>query len=1124
MVGHLLRKREGDLARSRKNPKEDSLWYKDAVIYELHIKAFKDSDGDGVGDIRGLIEKLDYLKELGVTAIWLLPFYPSPFRDDGYDISDYYNIHRDYGTVQDFKEFLKQAHRRGLKVITELVLNHTSNKHPWFERARTAKKGSRWRDFYVWSSTPEKYSDARVIFNDFEASNWSWDSSAGSYYWHRFYSHQPDLNYDNPRVQKEMLKIIDFWLALGVDGLRLDAVPYLYEREGTNCENLPETHEFLKKLRTHIDRKFSNRMLLAEANQWTEDAIAYFGEGDECHMAFNFPLMPRIFMAMQMEDRFPVVDILESFSALPDACQWAMFLRNHDELTLEMVTDEERDYMYRVYANDPRAKINLGIRRRLAPLLSNNRRRIELVNVLLFSLPGTPVIYYGDEIGMGDNYYLGDRDGVRTPMQWGPDKNAGFSNTNPQKLYLPVIIDPEYHFESVNVENQSNNLSSFLWWMKRVISMRKKYKAFSRGDMCLVDTDNHHILSFIRRYGDEIILVVINLCRFSQSVTLHLNDYAGYTPKELFSRNDFPVIKKSPYFMTMGPHSHFWFRLYRARRDVPRKKKGIQPVLGDIRSTGDLLETSNIDIISEKLMPDHFMRSAWFGGKGKDIRNITIIENIPLKANDIKGAFFFMQVHYDEGLPEIYMVPVLFASGNKAKNIERNHPKSIIGFYRSRSGQGVIYDGVFDEDFHRYLTVFFPRKKRIKGRKGTLSFSRGKFFRKKLPAGSDLDNTQLLTYEQNNSSIIYDKKIIVKLFRKIDYGLNPDIEVSRMLTENARFGNTPAFLGAFEYEQKKGRGIYAASVHEYVPNEGDGWGFVVDSIGRYLSAAISDGDERSVGNRLERIIFDSEEVSDLVCLNEYTGTFFADMIRKLGARTAEMHEAFFYKKAGPAFKPESFSLLYQKSVYQSMKSLVKQNFANLSRNMRKFDKDTRKRCEDLIDMRMSILSVLRRITKGKVGAMKMRIHGDYHLDQVLYTGKDFYVIDFEGEPARTLSERRIKRSALRDVAGMIRSFHYAAHVGARKTTTVGLNGPGKADALLKTWFHYISSIFISSYLDTLGEAEFLPKELDDLRMLLESFILEKAVYELGFEVNNRPDWVNIPVSGIEFIMDGHTRK
>src|SRR5689334_11417251 len=556
----------------------DPLWYKDAIIYEMHVKTFCDSDGDGMGDFRGVIEKLDYLQELGITAIWLLPFYPSPLRDDGYDIADYFDVNPNFGTLDDFRAFLDAAHQRNLRVITELVINHTSDQNSWFQQSRRAPPGSPEREFYVWSDTPEKYNEARIIFKDFETSNWTWDPVAKAYYWHRFYSHQPDLNFDNPAVHGMVEKVCDYWLDMGVDGLRLDAIPYLYERENTSCENLPETHDYLRKLRAHVDAKFPNRMLLSEANQWPEDAVAYFGKGDESHMNFHFPLMPRMFMALQMEDRFPIIDILDQTPAIPDNCQWAMFLRNHDELTLEMVTDEERDYMRRVYATDPVARINLGIRRRLAPLLANSRRKIELLNTLLFSMPGTPVLYYGDEIGMGDNFYLGDRNGCRTPMQWSSDRNAGFSRANPQQLYLPITIDPEYHYEAINVENQQKNLSSLLWWMRRVIAMRKNFRAFSRGSLEFLFPENSKVLAFLRRYENETVLVVVNLSRFAQSAEIDLSSVAGSVPIEMFSRNHFPPIKKAPYILTIGPHGHFWFA-FQPQKEKRQTKKRVVPVI-----------------------------------------------------------------------------------------------------------------------------------------------------------------------------------------------------------------------------------------------------------------------------------------------------------------------------------------------------------------------------------------------------------------------------------------------------------------------------------------------------------------------------------------------------------------
>src|SRR5256886_10991547 len=571
-------RRRVPLAPPRRGLVSDPLWYKDAVIYELRVRSYMDSNGDGVGDFRGLTEKLDYLQDLGVSALWLLPICPSPGRDDGYDISDYTDVHPDVGTIDDFKMFLDEAHRRGLRVITELVLNHTSDQHPWFQRARRAPVGSPERNFYVWSDTPERYKDARIIFKDFEPSNWSWDPLAKQYFWHSFFAHQPDLNFDSIAVHDAMLGVVDFWFGLGVDGLRLDAVPYLYERDDTNCENLTETHAFLKKLRAHVDQRFQDRMLLAEANQWPEDAAQYFGSGDECQMNFHFPIMPRIFMSIHMEDRLPIADILAQTPQIPANCQWALFLRNHDELTLEMVTDEERDYMYRAFAHEPSMRINLGIRRRLAPLVGNDRRQVELMNALLMSLPGTPVLYYGDEIGMGDNIFLGDRNGVRTPMQWAPDRNAGYSRANPQRLILPVIIDPEYHYESLNVESQQANPNSLLWWMKRLIALRKRFQAFGRGTIEFLQPENPKVLAFIRQFEDETVLVVANLSRFTQFVELDLRSFKGRVPIELIGRTRFPPIGELPYLMTPGEHAFSWFSLDEPRTAaVDAKEASYQP-------------------------------------------------------------------------------------------------------------------------------------------------------------------------------------------------------------------------------------------------------------------------------------------------------------------------------------------------------------------------------------------------------------------------------------------------------------------------------------------------------------------------------------------------------------------
>jgi len=556
----------GALMANRKlstyQPPDDPLWYKDAIFYEVHVRAFCDSDGDGTGDFRGLAQQLDYLEDLGVNTVWLLPFYPSPLKDDGYDIADYTNVHRSYGSLRDFETFLDKAHQRGIRVLTEIVLNHTSDQHPWFQEARRSKSSAH-RDWYIWSDTPDRYRQARIIFLDTERSNWAWDPISKSYYWHRFFSHQPDLNYDNPAVREAIWNVMKFWLDKGVDGFRLDAVPYLVERENTNCENLPETHQILKELRARLAENYPNRFLLAEANQWPEDAIAYFGVGNECHMAFHFPLMPRMFMAIRLEDRKPIIDIMQRTPALPDSCQWALFLRNHDELTLEMVTDDERDYLYDEYAKDKTARLNLGIRRRLAPLLENDRRRIELMNGMLMSLPGTPIIYYGDEIGMGDNVYLGDRNGVRTPMQWNTGWNAGFSAADPEQLYLPLLSNPVYGYQTINVDAQRRSPHSFLSWMKQIIRVRKSTQAFGRGTLEFLESPNHHVLAYVRELGKDKILVVNNLSNSAQAAELDLHEFQGAIPVEMFGGNPFPRIGELPYLLTLGPYQFFWFRLRR---------------------------------------------------------------------------------------------------------------------------------------------------------------------------------------------------------------------------------------------------------------------------------------------------------------------------------------------------------------------------------------------------------------------------------------------------------------------------------------------------------------------------------------------------------------------------------
>ncbi len=846
------------MAQGPNDTSVDPLWYKDAIIYELHVKTFCDSDGDGMGDFRGLIEKLDYLQELGVTAIWLLPFYPSPLRDDGYDIADYFDVNPSFGTLDDFRALLDAAHQRNVRVITELVINHTSDQNPWFQKSRravaTAASGVTdpgysdylaYKDFYVWSNTPEKYKDARIIFKDFETSNWAWDPVAKAYYWHRFYSHQPELNFDNPAVHDAVEKVCDFWLSMGVDGLRLDAVPYLYEREDTNCENLPETHEYLRRLRAHVEAKFPNRMLLAEANQWPEDAAAYFGKGDESHMSFHFPLMPRMFMGLQMEDRFPIIDIMEQTPPIPDNCQWAMFLRNHDELTLEMVTDEERDYMYRVYATDPHARINLGIRRRLAPLLANSRRKIELLNTLLFSMPGTPIIYYGDEIGMGDNFYLGDRNGCRTPMQWSPDRNAGFSRANPQQLYLPVTIDPEYHYEAVNVENQQKNLSSLLWWTRRVIAMRKNFKAFSRGSLEFLYPDNAKVLAFLRRWENETIVVVANLSRFAQSAELDLSRFAGCVPMEVFSRNLFRPIRKSRYVITLGPHAYYWFALQAPAEARRAQKKRVVPTLKAPAKLEILLHDSQREQLEREILPMYVRNCRWFGSKARTFRDLKVIEQLPISAGANGAQLWFIEVNYLDAPTEIYAIPVKIASHDAARSVSQNAPHAIIARFAGSDG-AILFDAIWDEIFRSQLFEAIARRQAMKARAGDfVGVTASRFEADQTVAPG---NSQVVSGEQSNSSMLFDNKFFLKLYRKIEDGLNPDVEINRFLTEQTEFPNVPGFVGAIEYRRAKAEPTVVCMLQRAAVNEGDVWTRTVDAVGRYYERVL----ERKPANCISR--------------------------------------------------------------------------------------------------------------------------------------------------------------------------------------------------------------------------------------------------------------------------------
>jgi len=1094
---------------------DDPLWYKDAIIYELHVRAFFDSNGDGIGDFPGLTQKLDYLEDLGITAVWLLPFYPSPLRDDGYDIADYTDVHPSYGTLRDVKEFIREAHRRGIRVITELVLNHTSDQHPWFQRARRAAPGSVWRNFYVWSDTPEKYKEARIIFKDFETSNWAWDPVAKAYYWHRFYAHQPDLNYDNPAVRRAILRVVDFWMRLGVDGMRLDAVPYLYEREGTNCENLPETHQFLKELRRYIDERYPNRMLLAEANQWPEDAVAYFGNGDECHMAFHFPLMPRLFMAIRMEDRFPIVDILSQTPPIPETAQWALFLRNHDELTLEMVTDEERDYMYRVYARDPVARINLGIRRRLAPLLGNNRRRIELMNGLLFSLPGTPVIYYGDEIGMGDNIYLGDRNGVRTPMQWSADRNAGFSTAPRQRLYLPVIVDAEYHYEAVNVAAQQANPHSLLWWMKRLIGLRKQFKAFGRGSFEFIPVENRKVLAYVRRYEQETILVVANLSRFVQWAELDLSAYRGLVPVELFGRIEFPLIGDEPYRVMLGPHSFYWFSLERPRAgEEPVEITTSELPLVPVRESEGTLELGSGQRAFEEILPRYLRQRRWFAGKARRIKQVRISEQVPLVTGESLATLVLVTVEYTEGDPEQYVLPLALARGERASEIVERTPHAVIARALVEGSEALLVDALAEPACVRSLIEQIGRRRRFRGEHGVIASQPTAAFRRLVRPDAPLPEPVLSRAEQSNTTVIFPDRVLFKLYRRVEPGPNPELEMERVLSERLGFPHVPPLAGSLEYQPAHGEPMTLGIVLGYVPNEGDAWQYTLDELAGFLERALAySEDPPSLRLEVESLL-DLAGQTPPTMVYELIDTY-VEAVRLLGQRTGELHRALASVTDDPAFAPEPFSMLYQRSLYQAMRSHLLQTLALLRQQLASLPVSTREQADAVLQREREIVQVYQKLLQKLLPAQRTRCHGDYHLGQVLYTGRDFVIIDFEGEPARPLSERRLKRSPLLDVAGMLRSFHYAASATLLEQQQRGLlSDLARAEAWLRFWYGWVSAVFLQGYLEVVGSTALVPSDSKDLGTLLEAYLMDKAIYEIRYELGHRPDWLAIPLGGV----------
>ena len=1244
----------------------DPYWYKDAIIYELHVRAFADSNGDGIGDFPGLLSRLDYLQDLGITCIWLLPFFPSPLRDDGYDISNYTDVNPSYGTLDDFKVFLEAAHQRGMQVMIELVINHTSDQHPWFKAARLAPPGSPEREMYVWSDTDKRYKDARIIFTDTEKSNWTWDEAANAFYWHRFFSHQPDLNFDNPMVIEEVLKAMRFWLEMGVDALRMDAIPYLCERDGTSCENLPETHAVVKVLRAAIDAGYANRLILAEANQWPADVRPYFGDGDECHMAFHFPLMPRIYMALRQEDRLPITDIMAQTPPIPDNCQWALFLRNHDELTLEMVTDDERDFMYFAYSADPRMRINVGIRRRLAPLVDNNRRRIELLNSLLLSFPGTPILYYGDEIGMGDNIYLGDRNGVRTPMQWTSDRNAGFSKCDPARLYLPVIMDYIYGYQGVNVEAQLSDQSSLLHWTRNMIALRKLFQVFGRGTLTFLNPSNRKILAYLRDLEQEdgtreTVLCVANLSRFAQPAALDLSAFAGSAPVEMIGYVAFPTITEMPFTLSLAPYSFLWLEL-QAPQTEPGTSSAFDAETWQELPADEALERVTVSggwqglfagrgaKLLEAALPAWLPRQRWFGAKARTIQSVRIHTWVELRPPANEGgvdstlpgdglgptsgmfpALCFLDVAYADGSAEVYQIPLAVSAGQEAAEVNTRRPASVLATLLSSDSDIVLHDASWREDFQQVLLELVatgtslgldgakaeaslnaarledasseaglgtqpavPIVARVQADTSSASLAESlqrtqaettakssvvpapltaqpgeaagpprseapapaaagtqRFEPRESPAAGEsvppagrLDASastafsragqrpasRLGSAEQSNTSILYGREFFLKLFRKLEPGENPDVEIGRFLTEVAHFPYIPPFLGEISLTLANTEKTTLALLQGLVTDARDGWEWFLDQIAEIfahaaelsppLEPSLEPSDPGVHREKMPPAIFKPSRPS-------------LDAAGLLGRRTAELHIALAAPTENEAFSAEPFTRDDLARDAERIEAQIKSALDLLRLEISRLDEVAADAAALLLSRRLELISRARAIASLPPGGKRIRIHGDFHLGQTLRTRGgigdaaarkgaepgDFVFLDFEGEPARPLAERRRKQSPLKDVAGMMRSFSYAAHFALNRfLEAAGENNvkirPDLLRAWASSWQTEASAQFLGGYRSAMGDCPGVLPAPERAQTLLDAYLLEKALYELVYELNNRPAWVGIPISGI----------
>ena len=1079
----------------------DELWYKDAIIYQLHVKAFADSNNDGIGDFAGLTEKLGYLQDLGVTALWLLPFYPSPGRDDGYDIADYGAINPDFGTMKDFRRFIVEAKRRGLRVITELVINHTSDQHDWFKRARRSDPKSSARNWYVWSDTDQKYAGTRIIFTDTEKSNWTWDHEAGQFYWHRFFSHQPDLNFDNPHVVSAMVQVMKRWLDAGVDGFRLDAIPYLCERDGTNNENLPETHTVIRRLRAELDAYARGKVLLAEANQWPEDVQEYFGNGDECHMAYHFPLMPRIYMAIAQEDRFPITDILRQTPDIPANCQWALFLRNHDELTLEMVTDVERDYLWSTYANDPRARINVGIRRRLAPLMDNDRRKIELMNSLLLSFPGTPIIYYGDEIGMGDNIYLGDRNGVRTPMQWTPDRNGGFSRADPARLYAPIIMDSVYGYEAVNVEAQSRSLSSLLSATKRLISVRKSTLAFGRGSMTFIRPVNRAVLAYVRQLGDEVILCVANLSRSAQATELDLSAWKDRIPLEMLGRTHFPAIGELPYMITLAPYGFYWFQLRerdKSEHIAPSVVPEFETLVVPLGATWVSLARTR-SVFERDVLPGHLARTRWYPEHAASGINPTLTSAIPFcDIGDNRPWLTFFEVT-ERGTTTRYVLPMQIEWMRFDR--ERYNPHALAAV-RQGAREGTLLDVASDRIFIALLLRNLREALTVEESGLSLEFRpTSKFSGKQV---RQPERIVAVEGEKFSSTALVDSDYVVKLYRKLQSGIHPEIEVGRHLAEVAGFANTPAMLGSVELTEGESRSAIAI-VHARVEHQGDAWTVTAAYLDRFLEEQRLLTASAHPGERDEQVPY-------------------LRFMSQAGRRAAEMHLAFATVSGLADFAPEPIRSADAQRWSEDIVARAERVFETLNQKRNTIDEADRPLVDQLLAQRAILHDRLKVLLPADTRGLNIRHHGDLNLGRMLIVKDDIFISGFEGDLRQSLEERRRKAPAARDLASLIRSIEYSATAALERALKLAPDEQGRLSTALMEWVDRSIAAFLAAYRENMTNSSLWPTDRQAAGQMLDFFLLDKMLDEIEYELLQSPEWLRVPLTGVLRLLPQSTNE